>query len=199
VKERHGYKSGQWPYARVAPVLMIESDVSDEGQDRLLDIVAYVFSGKTVLIAAIEGEKTAYERAGLFSPSGVRLSAVGLSLIEKQPPTPLPEDFVLPVAAAEVTAYARTLADGCDHVRVDFMYAQGRLYFCEITVFPYGGYRFYSEPELLAQMASAWDLRDSWFLRTPQPGWRGRYATMLKGQLDMAEATDAARPRPPPA
>lgn len=58
-----------------------------------------------------------------------------------------------------------------------------------------GGYQvlFGQDPD--AQITRAWDIRRSWFMTTPQPGWRGEYADALRRVLD-AEA-EAAPPLAP--
>lgn len=180
---RHDRIHGEWGYRDVEPKFFIEADISAGQKADLVDLIVYVFSNTVTLIVATTGEKTAHARVALFGAGGGRLDAMPVSHRNPEKVVPLPDDFELPVDAASLGRYAQMIANANDHLRVDFMWNGEMLYFCEVTVYPGGGYRAYSDPGIVQLMGQNWSLADSWFLRTSQSGWRLRYATWLKAQL----------------
>ena len=180
---RHDRVHGEWGYRDVRPKFFLEADISDEQEADLVDLIVYVFSNSVTLIVATIGEKTAHERVALFDAEGCRLDAVPVSHRNHSSAVALPDDFDLPLDAATLGRHALMIANGNDHLRVDFMWNGEKLYFCEVTVYPGGGYRSYSDPKIVQLMGQNWNLADSWFLRTAQSGWRRRYAAWLRAQL----------------
>lgn len=180
---RHHRIHGEWGYRRVNSKFFLEADISaGQGAD-LIDLNVYVFSNTVTLIVATIGEKTAGERVTLFDADGCRLDAMRLSNRGYARTLALPDDFELPLDAKILDQQALAIANGNDHLRVDFMWNGEKLYFCEVTVYPGGGYRSYSDPEIVQLMGQNWNLADSWFLRTSQSGWRRRYAAWLRERL----------------
>ncbi len=183
---RHDRVHGEWAYRDVEPKFFLETDISAGQQTDLVDLLVYVFSKTATLIVATIGEKTDHERVALFDAKGRRLKAVRLSRRNGRRPAELSEDFDLPVDAEALGRHALMIAGGIDHVRVDFMWNGEALYFGELTVYPGGGYRVYTDPEIVQLMARTWNISDSWFLCTPQKGWRRHYVAWLKLQLQGA-------------
>jgi hypothetical protein len=72
-----------------------------------------------------------------------------------------------------------------DYVRVDFMLCGSDVYGQEFTFYSLAGLSPF-EAHIDERISDAWDLGASWFLRTPQRGWRGWYATALRRSLDAA-------------
>ncbi len=180
---RHDRVHGEWAYRDVQPKFFLEADISAGRQTELVDLLVYVFSNTATLIVATIGEKTDHERVALFDAKGSRFKAVRALLRSGGQVAELPDDFDLPLDAETLTGYALMIADGIDHVRVDFMWNGEALNFGELTVYPGGGYRAYSDPGIADLMAQSWNIADSWFLRTPQTGWRRHYVAWLKSQL----------------
>lgn len=180
---RHDRVHGEWGYRDVNPKFFLEADISAGQEADLVDLIVYVFSNSVTLIVATIGEKTARERVALFDAEGCRLDAVPVSHRDRARAAALPDDFDLPLDAATLGRHALMIANGNDHLRVDFMWNGEKLYFCEVTVYPGGGYRSYSDPKIVQLMGQTWNLADSWFLRTSQSGWRRRYAAWLRAQL----------------
>ncbi|NNJ74373.1 MAG: hypothetical protein HKP56_04375 [Anderseniella sp.] len=180
---RHDRVHGEWGYRNVEPKFFLETDISAGQKADLVDLIVYVFSNSVTLIVATMGEKTARERVALFDADGCRLNAVPVTHRNHARTAVLPDDFDLPLDAATLGRHALVIANGNDHLRVDFMWNGETLYFCEVTVYPGGGYRSYSDPKIVQLMGQNWNLADSWFLRTSQSGWRRRYAAWLRAQL----------------
>ncbi len=179
---RHDRVHGEWAYRDVVPEFFLEADISAGQQSDLVDLIVYVFSNTVTLIVATIGEKTDREQVALFDAKGGRLDAVPVSYRNGWRAAALPDSFDLPMDAAALVHFALAIANGTDHLRVDFMWNGEELYFCEITVYPGGGYRAYSDPAIVELMTRSWNIADSWFLRSPQTGWRRQYAAWLKAQ-----------------
>ncbi|NNL17952.1 MAG: hypothetical protein HKP37_04330 [Boseongicola sp.] len=94
----------------------------------------------------------------------------------------------LPPVAAQALAIAKALGQRFDHVRVDFLSDGHELWFSELTLTNLGGHVDGVRGETYAQMNAAWDLRKSWFLTTPQAGWRRIYASALLRRLNARSA-----------
>lgn len=180
---RHDRVHGEWGYRDVEPKFFVEADISAGQTAELVDLIVYVFSNTVTLIVATTGEKTARARVALFGADGRRLDAMPVSHRDRETAVPLPDDFELPVNAVNLGRHALTIANGNDHLRVDFMWNGETLYFCEVTVYPGGGYRSYSDSRIVRLMGQNWNLADSWFLRASQGGWRRHYAAWLRVQL----------------
>jgi hypothetical protein len=177
-----GARHGEWAYSRVPTGLLVEERLGDASGSPLIDLIVFTFGKRVELIVATVGEKTPAERVGLFDREGRRIA--NASLKRALPGQRLPEDFVLPCDPAVLGRWSAEIAGDLDFVRVDFMWADGQLHGCEVTAYPGSGYKRYQEPSLSDALSAAWDLRRSWFLSTPQPGWRGIYARALGRLLD---------------
>lgn len=129
------------------------------------------------------GEKRPGTRSAIFDPAGRRLS-VTTSLVERNPGSALPADYRLPPGYALAMEAARTVAEGTDYMRVDFMCADGEVFAGEVTVYPTAGLMTNSDPAVMAEMGARWDLRRSWFAATEQRGWRKVYRRVLLAELD---------------
>lgn len=77
----------------------------------------------------------------------------------------------------DVVAAGRALAGDMDFVRVDLYLHQRSVWFGEFTIYPTGGFLPW-KPELLDRLASHWDIRKSWYLRSGDP-FASRYLSAL--------------------
>ena len=91
----------------------------------------------------------------------------------------LSETAVVPEQYLDICRVSRVLSEPFDFVRCDLYIHEGRLYFSEFTLYSYGGYPTMSNPMVMQRLADVWDISTSWFLTTPQTGWRRYYATCL--------------------
>ena len=103
------------------------------------------------------------------------------------------EQFHTPAEFERLSAAALQLSAGLDFVRCDLYLVDGEIYFSEMTFYSAGGYCWVSIPTLTGACNEAWDLRRSWFMQTPQTGWRKLYARALRVML---EAGPAHQPDP---
>jgi hypothetical protein len=85
--------------------------------------------------------------------------------------------------------YAKILSKDVDYARFDFLLSEGKLYRGKITFYPSNGYGrireyvpggfTYVPGEQTEAIFAVWDVRSTWFLSTPQSGWRERYRQLL--------------------
>lgn len=180
---QYGRRHGEWAYSQVPPRLLVEEHLGAYNDEPMLDFTAESFGGKIVIFRVVTNEKLPGERAGIYDREGNKLNVTRLKPGGEDKP-PLPEDFTFPVPASVLTSYVERLAGDLDFMRVDFMWADGRLYACEMTAYPGSGYGRFVDTWVTDAFAELWDLRRSWFLSSPQPGWRGTYAAALLKALD---------------
>jgi len=166
---------GEWGYRNARRLILVEAMLQEpDGRPVATEYKFHTSGGRTCYIYVrrrnADGTENwcSYERDGTPIPVNVARSD-WLAL-------PLPDNFLAMRDAAEL------LGQPFDHIRVD-LYSLGQdIYFSELTVYPQSGK---SVGKLQTELRNAsWDLRRSWFLSTPQRGWRGLYAAALLRWLD---------------
>ena len=95
----------------------------------------------------------------------------------------LSQDIAAPAEFARLCAIALKLSEEFDLVRCDLHLVGSDVYFSELTLYSDGGFGWIDAVELNQRYTKIWDLRKSWFLRTPQTGWRRCYAEALRTRL----------------
>lgn len=183
----HGRRDHEWAYLELPRRLLAEELL--QGKTPLIDISVRCAGGRAILASAIIGNKTPEKRIGYFTPDGER-EHVDADDDDAAERAALPADFVMPDCLGEAVRAAETLSRVVDYLRCDFMVVDGRLHAGELTVYPAAGIdrSHHDRPGSVdARLATAWDLRRSWFLTTPQRGWRAIYAQALRERLAAAE------------
>jgi hypothetical protein len=185
----HGRATWEWGYFAVPRRLFVEERIAGRGPFGLMDIGVRCADGRAIFAYIFLGPKTAAQKCGAFFSDGAPI------LFEHDPDAleflPLPEAFALPRTFARAIACAEALSRGVDYARYDFLTDGEELYAGEITVYPWAGLARASPEGRLGHdtiVNPHWDLRKSWFLGTPQTGWRGLYARLLGRELDGGRA-----------
>ncbi len=182
--------AGEWNYAGISRKLFAEEFLKDtNGIPVRTEAKIYVF-GSTALFAVCFNDRltsnpsmSLYDRDGNAFPVG---SEINMRCNFQPPDEQHRRMFLL----------AEQLAAGMDHVRIDLYIVDGDIYFSEFTLHPLAGKLTSNMYNAFPDVDAMWDLRKTWFLTHPQPGWRGTYARWLKRQLDQRAdraRTDAAR------
>ncbi len=195
LRVRYHTKHGEWGYAGVRPRLFIEEDLGADATDELTDFTIYAYNERITHFATMHGHKTNHVKVARFDGDGKRLARplAGASKVlgkdqlgQEMIASVLPATYRLPPGFEQMLSYSRELTKGCDHLRVDFIWNGHDFFLTEVTIYSMAGYIDYEDDALIRQMASSWELRDSWFLQTPQSGWRKLYANWLARRLGSA-------------
>jgi hypothetical protein len=189
----HGIMHGEWVYGQIPPRVFIEKLVTTPGDPEFVDICCHTLMGRCLLVTVDKDVKKKSERIALYDAQANRLPIQFRDNASAEPCAELPEDFTVPATFAEAVRCAESIARDFDYVRVDFMSTGSRLYFCECTVFPMGGFSVISGGTD-DSIAAAWDLRNSQFLQQPQRGITGLYARLYRRYLDQCFIAAPRRP-----
>jgi hypothetical protein len=187
LKTDYGRSKHEWGYFKARKLLFLEERlVIPEGAE-LIDVSIRCSNGKAILASACTGNKTDAKKFGYYDLAGKRC----VSFEIKDPEDgKLPAGFSLPASFPLVVDYARRLSVGVDYARFDFLCVGDRVYPGEITVYPGGGLTSCDDAGIDAVIVNGWDITSSWFLQTPQTGWRKYYARAVRRHF---ECTKQAR------
>ena len=183
----YGKRHAEWGYVGVEPKLFVEEMLFDAGKPLANEYKFYVGGGRLAYVFARQAAPDGNgEIAGALDADGRVHTGVYDGGV-------LSEDFRTPAEFDRLSAAALKLGAGLDFVRCDLYLAGGAIYFSEMTFYSAGGYCWVSPQALTGACNEAWDLRRSWFMQTPQRGWRKLYARALRVML---EAGPAHQPDP---
>ena len=181
LKSSHGRSQMQWAYFDIEPKLFVEEMVSNLE----VELKFYCFGSKTERLITIFDKLSENDSADVWvrAPDGGWMrSKIGSVLTENRANRPIPDCIV------EAERLAQEIGSHFDHIRVDFLYDGQQLYLGELTVYNLGGHFVGIPEDEAASMNAAWDIRNSWFLTTPQKGWRRIYANALRRRLNARSA-----------
>ena len=185
----YGFHKHEWGYFGIPRRVFVERMVP--GGPCLEEVKFYTFGRRVELVfrtadrqGNARGQFLVPDAAGTFTLSEIVPRVIGK---RSDWPRPANWEYLLDVA--------RDIGEHFDHMRVDILSNGTEAWLSELTVYDQGGYNIHFGQNPDIQINRAWDIRNTWFMMTPQPGWRGEYAEALRRVLD-AEA-DAAPPLPP--
>lgn len=183
---RYGRKHWEWGYFGVKPRLYVEEMLKENG----LPIAnVFRFDSATSTITAcytvqpVPGSNQIID--GVLDVDGNSYAGFYESGVYA--------DVVAPPEYNQMLKTALALSREFDYVRCDLYLVSGEIYFSELTFYPDGGLDWDSIDSLMDLTAETWDLRKSWFMTTPQKGWRRLYAQALRLALDGAIAAKPDR------
>jgi hypothetical protein len=179
LKESHGRRDYQWAYFDIPRQLFVEERIRPIAGD-LTDLKIYVFGPHPEQIVQIsEGPEG---RAGAIwepDPEGrFRMLDIKTAVSDRIDRRPLPMNI------ERALGVASAIGADFDHLRVDFLTDGSRLFLGEITIYNLGGVAHSSGHLPNTPLNRSWDLRRSWFMRSPQRGWRKVYAAALRRAID---------------
>lgn len=178
----YGTTNYEWGYRRVRPKLFAEPLLEPRGGGPLVDIKFRCCNGKAALVRVHAPDETGHKACAWFTPEGERLNFTTGFNAE----TPFPPDFRLPATYREALEAAQVLSRDVDYARFDFMFDGDVHHAGEITAYPAAGLSPASrsgQHGVDIYFNPHWDIRKSWFLSTPQRGWLGLYASLLRAAL----------------
>ncbi len=133
------WQSREWPYKNVVPRIFAEQFVSDSANDVLPVYKFFCFSGKPVLLQAIQNDKTKDECIDYYDISWNKLDI-------KQNFPNCKYEMKRPNTLDEMVRLASLLSGNIPFVRVDFFEVDGHVYFSEFTFFSDSGFeRFHPD------------------------------------------------------
>lgn len=173
----HGKRHGEWAYAPIRRRVFAEERLFP-GRE-MCDLKLYTFGPRVEQIVPIYhgAQKTAaiWDRQ---DGGDLRLNS------RKTAVSPVIDRRPLPEITTQAEEVACRIGAYFDHMRVDFMTDGTRLYLGELTVYNLGGRAHLVGHLPQACLTRSWDLRRTWFMNTPQQGWRAEYAAALRDWLD---------------
>lgn len=185
----YGFHKHEWGYFGIPRRVFVERMVP--GGARVEEVKFYTFGRRIEMVfRSVDRQGNAGAQIRLLDGAGdIALSELVPNAVKSRRDWPLPDNW------HHMVEVARDIGAIFDHMRVDLLTNGSDAWLSELTIYNQGGYQvlFGRDPD--AQITRAWDIRRSWFMTTPQPGWRGEYADALRRVLD-AEA-EAAPPLAP--
>ena len=131
------YKIGrEWPYKDVPRKIICEQYIVDDlsSRDELSDYKVLCFGGEPRLVEIHRGRFSGHHTQDFYDADWIKTDF-------QQPEDPLSDEVMdKPVFAEEMFRLSRILASDIPHVRVDWYYTGGKLYFGELTFFDSSGF-----------------------------------------------------------
>lgn len=133
LKENYFRKNREWPYKNVPRKVIAEKYMTDESGVELKDYKVLCFNGEPKLIELHRGR---------FENHYQDFYDVNCKKTEIEQPCDPVSDITIekPVFWDEMMEKSRILAEGLPHVRVDWYFSEGHLYFGELTFFDGSGF-----------------------------------------------------------
>ena len=134
--KRNYYWSGrEWPYKDVKPRIIAEQYMQDDGgKEELSDYKVLCFNGEPKLVEVHRGRFGGGHTQDFYDTDWNKT-------LFNQPDVPMSDEVMdKPVFAEEMLMLSRKLSAGIPHVRVDWYYTNGHLYFSELTFFDSSGF-----------------------------------------------------------
>ena len=187
---RHFEDPHEVSYERIDPLYFVEEGL---GTRDLHAIELRIFTTGDRI-----GRVVAHQSQGeVKAAESFALDRFGQFVVCQSPPALTPDRLVIDLNAYRhiFEPTALKLGSMFDQMRTDFYIHQGRLYLGELTVYSLAGFIKVTGGDPMHPDARCWDIRKSWFMSTPQNGWRATYQKVLKRALD--RKAEFAKTQPP--
>jgi len=134
LRKNYYYKYGERIYKDIKPRIIAEEYLDQLGNDNIVDYKFYCFHGKSecIWVKTFHGDK---HRNCYYSLDWKRIE-YDTNAIDY-----LPKEMEKPSNLDEMIEVAEKLSKGFIFIRVDLYSIQGKIYFGELTFFPWGGNR----------------------------------------------------------
>ena len=175
---RYGRRHAEWGYYGVEARLFVEEMLLEpDGQPLVNEYKSYIGrDGQIALTFCRQADDTGKRIDAVIDCKGRVASGHSETNV-------LSDKAVVPDEYDEICRVSRVLSEPFDFVRCDLYVHAGELYFSEFTLYSYGGYATMDNSAIMQRLADVWDIRTSWFMTTPQTGWRRAYANCLRQRL----------------
>ena len=169
---RFGKRHAEWGYYGVRACLFVEELHLDNGKPDIDEYKFYCGSGEIAFAFVRQWAADGRRLEGVLDSQGRPHAGAFDSGV-------LSADVRKPPEWDALVAAALALSREFDFVRCDLYAISGEVYFSELTLYTLGGLAWIDDAGLNQRYTQLWDLRQSWFMRTPQKGWRRLYARAL--------------------
>ncbi len=176
---KYGKKLGEWGYLDIPPQVLAEEKMTFADGQIPDNINIHCSKGEIMFIGVYRQMAEGARQLGFFDGDFKRQD-----LWLRMGPAMLDTDWSPSAAVKEAMAKAQLFSAEYDYLRCDFMANETEYWFNEITTYPGSGHARYSDFAKVDRLTARWDLRDSWFMRTPQTGWRAVYQAAFRRILD---------------
>lgn len=137
LKSNYYYSWREWPYKNVKPLIVCEKFIKDKETNDLCDYKFYCFSGEVKYCQVIR-ERGLEEKIDFYDCNWNKMEFTGLHAPNK----PYPHSNIIhdkPQQYEEMIKIAQKLSSDFPFVRVDLYYVDNKIYFGEITFYPFAG------------------------------------------------------------
>jgi len=188
----HGRRTYEWGYFAVPPRLFIERRIRAKSRP-FEDIKVYTFGSRIERVVRLRPLEDGRREGQTWAPDA---DGNLVDLRRKPGAADIAFDAPPPDTWARAMHVASVIGAHFDHARIDLLSDGDRLWFGEITMYNHCGTLIWDTHDPDVQIARAWDLRRTDFLRNPPTrGWRARYAAELARALERRAVK--APPLPP--
>lgn len=132
LKHNHYCETREWPYKDIKPCIICEEYLSNHADTGLIDYKVMCFHGIPKLIQVHKG------RFNRHTQDFYDLQWNRLEIIQDLPISN--EIMQKPVFLQEMLQFSEALSQGMPHIRIDWYYANERLYFSEATFYDASGF-----------------------------------------------------------
>ena len=150
LSKNYGELTGEWAYKSITPKIMVESYLDASDGEVANDYKFFVFNGKVYMIQVDLTRFTGHRNAA-FTPEWERIPVRYLCPTAEGP-------VAKPVCLERMLKIAECLGAETDFVRVDLYEVNGRVYFGELTNFPWGGGIQFEPKEFDALLGAQWQI-----------------------------------------
>jgi len=181
MSRRYGHRNAEWGYYGVTPRLFVEEMLFEQGRPLTNEYKFYAGAGKIAFTFVRQLGADGTRIDGVLDEAG---NAIEGSFDDGD----LNPDIVAPPQWGSLCEFALELSREFDFVRCDLYVVDGEVYFSELTLYTLGGFAWIADKTLNQKYFETWDLRRSWFMKTPQTGWHAIYARALRILLAAQDA-----------
>ncbi len=142
LKQNYYYAGREWPYKNIKPRVLAEAYMEDHTLGELRDYKFFTFMGEPRVMHLVSNRQNQNEETyGDFFDMDFKHLDLTMGHNNAPIPPKKPENF------EKMKAFARVLAKGTRHLRVDFYEVDGHLYFGELTFYQDSGLADIQPPE----------------------------------------------------
>lgn len=170
----YGQGNAEWGYRNVPRNVFVEQIVTAEDGTAPVNLNVYSAGGKPAVVVCITGWKDQPRRGSSFNLDGSRTREQPADL------DLLPQNWRPPRGFDKAIEYSRVLVRNTDQVRSDFLCLDDKVWFSEMSPYPLSGLGSFAALSEEQLYHGAWDLTQSWFLRTKHRGWTRIYSEALQ-------------------